>query len=249
MLYLPKHHLPSPPFVDVEGILNFRDVGGYPVLPQQNNDHHQRPRSIRRGLIFRSAEPTRITPSGMRKVQSLGINTIFDLRSASEAMKDVKSIEEEGSRIHRVSVPIFAQDEESPIGSPNHRSPVSSDEDGSDDGMLKGILRNSSRSPDGSRPRRAGSPLEHEKHAGFTEGNPGSRSPRRQYAADSMARAKNGIAQKPDSTDQSDELEETQALQLAIPSSRGHAPALSPQPSAAYKRCAAFMSSGAEVSK
>ena len=62
----------------------------------------------------------------MHKLQSLGINTIFDLRSAAEAMKDVKVImETDGSMLERVSVPIFA-DEDSSDDELKRRSPVGS---------------------------------------------------------------------------------------------------------------------------
>lgn len=44
--------LPSPPFVHVEGIANFRDIG---------DDVH-----VRRGLVFRSADPSKATPGGLR---------------------------------------------------------------------------------------------------------------------------------------------------------------------------------------
>jgi len=131
MLYQHKYSLPSPPFIDVEGISNFRDVGGYPVPPA---NWHDRPRSVRRGLIFRCAEPTRVTVAGMHKLQSLGINTIFDLRSAAEAMKDVKVImETDGSMLERVSVPIFA-DEDSSDEELKRRSPV-----GSPGGQREGV--------------------------------------------------------------------------------------------------------------
>ena len=125
MLYQPKYALPTFPFVDVDGISNFRDIGGYPILPSSHS-HGGASRSVRRGLIFRCAEPTRVTVSGMHKLQSLGINTIFDLRSAAEAMKDVKVImETDGSMLERVSVPIFA-DEDSSDDELKRRSPVGS---------------------------------------------------------------------------------------------------------------------------
>lgn len=112
-MYKYQYNLPSPPFIDVEGIANFRDVGGYPVQSPHDSPGGRPTRSIRRGLIFRSGEPTRLTKSGMQKLQSMGVTTIFDLRSAAEAMKDVHAIiESDGSRIERVSVPIFADDED-----------------------------------------------------------------------------------------------------------------------------------------
>lgn len=49
----------------------------------------------------------------MQKLQSMGVTTIFDLRSASEGLKDVHAIiESDGSRIERISAPIFAEDDD-----------------------------------------------------------------------------------------------------------------------------------------
>ncbi len=45
--------LPSPPFVDVPGIANFRDIGG---------------NGIRRGSVFRSADPSKATEEGLTKM-------------------------------------------------------------------------------------------------------------------------------------------------------------------------------------
>ena len=57
--------LSSPPFVDVPGISNFRDIGG---LPTTNGEH------IRRGLVFRSADPCKATEEGLKKMsQDLGM--------------------------------------------------------------------------------------------------------------------------------------------------------------------------------
>jgi hypothetical protein len=45
--------LPSPPFIDVPGIANFRGVGGDHVGP---------------GLLYRSADPTNATKAGLEKL-------------------------------------------------------------------------------------------------------------------------------------------------------------------------------------
>lgn len=50
--------LPSPPFIEIPGIANFRGLGGQYVGP---------------GLVFRSADPTRATKTGLEKMrQDLG---------------------------------------------------------------------------------------------------------------------------------------------------------------------------------
>lgn len=46
----------SPPFVVVDGIANFRDIGGCPTSTGQ---------SITKGLAFRCADPSKATPEGL----------------------------------------------------------------------------------------------------------------------------------------------------------------------------------------
>lgn len=65
------------PFIDVEGIYNFRDIGGYTI--DQDPLY-----SVRRGFIFRCANTGKVKPNGMDKIRDLGVTTIFDLRSTSE---------------------------------------------------------------------------------------------------------------------------------------------------------------------
>lgn len=72
--------LPSPPFIDVAGIANFRDIGGYPT----SGDKQQ---SIRRNLVFRSADPSKVSPSGLSTLHSLGVKRVFDLRSEPEIQR------------------------------------------------------------------------------------------------------------------------------------------------------------------
>lgn len=69
--------LPSPPFVHIEGIHNFRDLGGYAtsLSPSQ---------SVKRFVCYRSALPNLITEDGTASLQKLGVTTVFDLRSDDE---------------------------------------------------------------------------------------------------------------------------------------------------------------------
>ena len=128
--------LSSPPFVDVPGISNFRDIGG---LGTTNGEH------IRRGLVFRSADPCKATEEGLKMMSqdlgtvclpltnviprkasnesSTGIKEIFDLRSAQEIKRDapewagleVSSVEVfEPYGIHRDWVPVFAEKDYGP---------------------------------------------------------------------------------------------------------------------------------------
>ena len=71
--------LPSPPFINVPGVSNFRDIGG-----QLTSDGH----TVRNGLVYRSADPSKATTDGMKIMADKGIRTIFDLRSTPEIQRD-----------------------------------------------------------------------------------------------------------------------------------------------------------------
>lgn len=71
--------LPIPPFVPIEGMFNVRDIGGYEIPTIFG-----RSRSIRRGLIYRGGEPSRITPQGRATFKALSIEKIFDIRTKEE---------------------------------------------------------------------------------------------------------------------------------------------------------------------
>lgn len=71
---------PGPPFVNVDGVLMFRDIGGY-----QTSDGL----SIRKGLMFRSGDPSSMTGDGCDSFKKLGIGKVFDLRSHIEITNGV----------------------------------------------------------------------------------------------------------------------------------------------------------------
>ncbi|KAK3676920.1 hypothetical protein LTR78_003124 [Recurvomyces mirabilis] len=101
--------LPSPPFIEVPGIANFRGVGGSHVGP---------------GLLYRSADPSKATKAGLEKMrQNLGIRMIFDLRSAPEIKRDGKEwasvpVDDpdvfKAHGIERQWVPVFAEEDYGP---------------------------------------------------------------------------------------------------------------------------------------
>lgn len=104
---------PRPPFVNVPGMLNFRDVGGYDA----GHGH-----SVRRGLVFRSADFNGLNATGIQQLQSLGIKIVFDLRSSYEVEKlrttggdkefEAWSALPDGP--NRCHVPVFADSDYSP---------------------------------------------------------------------------------------------------------------------------------------
>lgn len=69
-----------PPFVNISGIANFRDIGGYSTTTPT----HQ---SIRSNLVYRCADPSKIQPSGLSKLKELHVKKVFDLRSIPEISK------------------------------------------------------------------------------------------------------------------------------------------------------------------
>lgn len=52
-------NLPSPPFVDIEGIHNFRDIGGYSTSSGQ---------AVQNGIVYRCADPSKATEAGLQRM-------------------------------------------------------------------------------------------------------------------------------------------------------------------------------------
>lgn len=65
----------APRVVPLEGVQNFRDIGGY-----RTRDG----RRVKWGLIYRSAELSHLTSADLSLVRDLDIRTVHDLRSVSE---------------------------------------------------------------------------------------------------------------------------------------------------------------------
>ena len=61
--------------INVQGVENFRDIGGY----SDPDDH-----VIQWGKVFRSGDLNKITDAGKVRLKALGIHTIIDLRSNDE---------------------------------------------------------------------------------------------------------------------------------------------------------------------
>ena len=80
-------NIPYPPFVNVEGVPNFRDVGGFDCKPATapsafpNQALH-----VRQGFVYRCSELSQITARGnVTMVETLRIKTLYDFRSEAEA--------------------------------------------------------------------------------------------------------------------------------------------------------------------
>ncbi|RPB05294.1 hypothetical protein L873DRAFT_1798296 [Choiromyces venosus 120613-1] len=100
--------LSRPPWKLVQGIPNFRDIGGYPLKDGSG--------SVRREFIYRSAEPSRITDEGKILLRdTMKVSDTYDLRSMPELKrmeKETPIIEIEG--ITRNFVPVFMDIDYSP---------------------------------------------------------------------------------------------------------------------------------------
>jgi hypothetical protein len=100
--------LPSPPFITIEGIQNFRDLGGYPTSNGQ---------SIRCSVIYRCAEPSKVTTNGIESMKNLRISTAYDLRSNNEIERSKASGRggvTEWDGCNRVFAPVFNDEDYGP---------------------------------------------------------------------------------------------------------------------------------------
>jgi protein-tyrosine phosphatase len=64
--------------LEIEGVINFRDLGGY-----QTQDS----RTVRWGRVYRSAQLDRMSDKGAKELSALGIKTVVDLRFSEEAKR------------------------------------------------------------------------------------------------------------------------------------------------------------------
>ncbi len=70
--------------IDLEGCLNFRDLGGYPT---------EDGRRLRWGLVYRSDALHHLTAADVERLQGeLGIRTVIDLRSTAELRTDGRGV-------------------------------------------------------------------------------------------------------------------------------------------------------------
>ena len=72
--------------VDVAGCVNFRDAGGWRTVDGGE---------VRRGRLYRSDDPIRITPEGRRAVDRLGLAMVVDLRQQTQFSRTPGFVERE----------------------------------------------------------------------------------------------------------------------------------------------------------
>jgi len=90
-------HKYLPRWKKVEGVANFRDIGGYESSKYKG-------KHVRYNHMFRSADLSKATENGIAELKKLGIKVIFDLRFAEErGEKKVREIE----GIKNINVPLL----------------------------------------------------------------------------------------------------------------------------------------------
>ncbi len=112
-------NLPTPPFLHVEGVPNFRDLGGYACQPPcstastdtADSASSQQPGTttthvLRKGLLYRCAHPTHLTAQGAEYLtQTLGVHDMYDLRSQPEISRLAATVASSGKAIYPLADP------------------------------------------------------------------------------------------------------------------------------------------------
>ncbi|KAK3354463.1 protein-tyrosine phosphatase-like protein [Neurospora tetraspora] len=96
--------LPSPPFISAPGLANLRDIGGYEI---PSSPASGKKKMVRKGVVFRSADPTKLTDEGVAVMQKLGITHVYDFRSKHEFGKTPGTEPKEWEGAQRHYVPVF----------------------------------------------------------------------------------------------------------------------------------------------
>ena len=104
-------NLPSPPFIPIEGVPNFRELGGYACSSPGT--------SLRRNYLFRCATLAQITPAGTTTLtQHLNIRSLYDLRSQPELNSVLKTAGPNGLDVPGITrhfVPVYRDEDYSPV--------------------------------------------------------------------------------------------------------------------------------------
>ncbi|KAI7869863.1 protein-tyrosine phosphatase-like protein [Spinellus fusiger] len=93
-----------PRWIDIEGVKNFRDLGGWPLKDGSGY--------IRERIVFRCGHLVNITAKGIRTLQHLNVTTAFDFRSDPEV--DREGVMPTIQGIIRVPSAMFTRDDYSP---------------------------------------------------------------------------------------------------------------------------------------
>lgn len=86
--------------IEVDGVINFRDIGGYKTADG---------RRVRTGLVYRAGALGDITEKGLAKLQELGVKLICDLRSHEEEVEAPDKLPQNPSPVY-AHLPLVAAD-------------------------------------------------------------------------------------------------------------------------------------------
>ncbi len=103
-------NLPTPPFLHVDGVPNFRDLGGYACKPPAQEgvaeNAERKTYVLRPNVLYRCAHPTHLTQTGLDYLTStLNVHTIYDLRSAPEIARLANTVASSGKVIYPLADP------------------------------------------------------------------------------------------------------------------------------------------------
>jgi len=92
LIILPYSTLPlEKRIVELEGAVNFRDIGGY-----RTDDG----RMVRKGRVYRAGALSRLTANDLHKLQKLGIKAVCDLRTLEEQLAEPDNLTPEFDYYH-----------------------------------------------------------------------------------------------------------------------------------------------------
>lgn len=102
-----------PRWKQVDGVSNFRDVGGWPLLNPARELPLALPHAlyyVQPGFAYRCANMSSITSSGLATLHNLRIKVIFDLRSDGECKSDGIPLDLDLVGVTRVHAPVYANE-------------------------------------------------------------------------------------------------------------------------------------------
>lgn len=124
-------NLPTPPFLHVIGVPNFRDLGGYKCQPPStaSSSDASKTYTLRRNLLYRCAHPTHLTAEGAEYLtNNLNVRYMYDLRSAPEIHRLANTVANSGKDVYPLASPDTGCLDEVP-GLTRHFVPVYQSED------------------------------------------------------------------------------------------------------------------------
>lgn len=106
MLVSTESSLPYPPFVDVEGVINIRSVGGYTSTSTR--------RAVKPNILYRSGDVSNISERGKKQFKQLGVRVVFDFRADNE-IKNYDSVTPAIEGVRMVRAPAGIQNSFDPV--------------------------------------------------------------------------------------------------------------------------------------